>query len=307
MEVEPAAIPPAVVTIFVGADIILRADDGHTIHVHKQILKEKSELYNSMFLVGPGQDSEPLQIVSVPLPGSVLLDLLQILYKHNVTGTLHSPYESIEKAIVHLHAAEMLQFPEVEAVIKESMGPTIANEKNPLSAWATAVRLGLAKSIRDAAALRYFQAEDPQEDPSIYSLPALRHISALQWNCFMKKRSIFIDVVRRKLAERLRPEVCSNCYYEADYGGMEAGSVRNGYGAWKEICKTLHPFGVNAKSTSAYIDTKTALESDCHDCQELSRERIKRGASAHNRNIIWEPSEIVQFFQVRFATLHCRS
>ena len=107
MDVDSTAMAaPAI--LFPGADIILKTEDGVTFHVQKQILRQNSELYGSMFAVAPAQDNQTLQTVPVPLKSRILLHLLQILYQRDVIDTFGVPFGSIDEALEHIRGAELL-------------------------------------------------------------------------------------------------------------------------------------------------------------------------------------------------------
>lgn len=262
MDIDEAPVSiPAVV--FPGADIILEADNGATFHVEKQVLKENSEFFKSMFLVAPAQHNQALQTVSVPLKADVLGYIIGTLYKYRLVGTLGVPFGSIDEAWEYIRGAELLQFEQIEANIKRSLGPTIAKEPNPVRAWAVAVLFGLEKKDRDAAARRYFLSADSCSPLSNLSPPPeLKYIFAHQWFWLERKKEKFIESARHKLLLRLRNE-CRNCQIFANAAVID-------------LCHSFHPYSIDDMSILAKrADALVAVDPDCYECQRTARERLQ--------------------------------
>ena len=153
------------------------------------------------------------------------------------------------------------------------MGPTIANEPNPVRAWAVAVRLGLDKVDRDAAAVRCFISEDSLSTTSQLTLPELRHVSALQWNWLQRKKEVFLGLAHGELISLLDPS-CQRCEEVIQYGEPADYLAKSGYVVVKEVGATLHPFRIDPKSIRQYVDLRIAGEATCDSCKIGARQRL---------------------------------
>ncbi|KAF8317070.1 hypothetical protein DL93DRAFT_2095835 [Clavulina sp. PMI_390] len=192
---------------FPDADIILRSSDLMTFCLNKSVLREASQYFRSMFAIVP-PDPEEIQILDVDVQGPSLLLLLQSQSLYNFT--LAEPRPTVDEVLEHMQAAEKLEFDLAEEQLKHGLLITaLANEPNPLRAWAIAKAHRLPEAA-DAAACRYFLSPDDFK-AQWHSMPELANVNAIEFNALTHRRERAVNALRTEALNILWGWTCEEC------------------------------------------------------------------------------------------------
>ncbi|KAJ7196671.1 hypothetical protein GGX14DRAFT_375931 [Mycena pura] len=139
------------------ADFILRSCDGLDFHVHKDILKFTSDVFDGMFAVpedtggsDPRRDGKPVLVV--PESQSALHKLLCLAYP----ADLHSldsytlGEEDVDSIVAVYQAADKYQFHRVLRLLRNMLGQPALIDAHPYRLFAIAKICGLGESARKA-------------------------------------------------------------------------------------------------------------------------------------------------------------
>lgn len=291
--------------VFPDADIVLLSSEGMRFHLNKQVLRDVSQFYRSMFAIPPPIDNskdeeKKLKTVDTGLKSAVLSYLLQFIYGYNLSDAVTTTpnagiLRTIDDVLPLIQAAQKLQFDGVEAKLTQVLASLLKFEPHPLRAWAIAKKYGFVEEEK-AAAVRYCNSvENYSSDWS--TLPELGHIAAKDFNALLQNRQ---DTIRRFRSEALEklwgPFECAHCeivYLDAQESGWEVEytsrleALKSGKSELRNILEPLHP--LSPEASSPFIMRYVVELTNCDECKAHAK---ARAASFERYRPMWLEGEL---------------
>ncbi len=177
------------------ADVIIRSKDNLHFRVHKLFLMKASPVFEGMFSLPSGDESDPIQTVPFEEDGMTLSHLLRLCYP--IAGPQLATLETISPLLDVCDKYQMYGIAE-KLVSSELAKHT---EENPLRAYILACR---ANSLPEAQRAAVACLSRPFEEIIASPDPDIRHLSALAFKSLL----VYYNKCRQTAAS-----VLSNCRF----------------------------------------------------------------------------------------------
>lgn len=187
---------PAIV--FPGSDVVLITSDKVELHLHRDVLRNASQPFRSMFSLPPPSHSDPTPL-AIPEDATSFVPLVQILYKTSYVPLRFDTHKDVTKLI---EVAKKYEFLEIEAELLVELAKQIEKEENPLRAWAIATRFELPQNVIDEAAARYYLAKD-DGILGINKIPELSAFGSDRLGALISTRAALLPLIMHEVAVKL--------------------------------------------------------------------------------------------------------
>jgi len=200
-----------------GFDVTLISCDNAKFRVHRSILSVASPFFEGMFDIATS--STPKVEITMAECASVLETLVRFIYPISPRSEL----VTINQVRPVLHAAEKLEMHSIEGDIRSRLRDMLANDSNPLRAWALATSFD-EEASRQSAMLRFLCVDDDKL-PTLVSqaIEAFQYVSAGDYVLLLRWRA---DAIKEARAIRMTKtgRVCGS--HMSIYSSSVGASVR---------------------------------------------------------------------------------
>jgi len=122
-------------------DIILRSADGVDLRVHTTLLSVASPFFRDMFSL-PQPSNEVQKVIEMTEKADALVTILELIYP------IEEPPPYPNKLVLDVYiAVDKLQITKVQPIARRRLCAWLGELRNPLEAWAIAMRLDVSEAI----------------------------------------------------------------------------------------------------------------------------------------------------------------